>query len=916
MKSKILKIVLGLILFSALFITVSSAATSVKENVQEYDDIIYIIGSTRFNSNVVITAQKAANAGVNEAKLYVALGKAYEIEDLELNTYCYNPYFEEWYELKENARLLNEKEVNDIEENLNIFFVDNKEKTLEIKFDGTVDENSIIGPTNANAEVKDGKIIVPATWIGGFQFTSEGTNVDVLLSEMDNNNEVEELDKPLIKKQPTMTASIPSSVYVGDDLEFTVSFKGNDFENENVKININTQYSGTSMEVNPIEKIEYYDEATKNWKEVDIYNQNNGLKMALKTGDVKFRAILNCEGNYKIQVNAMLEDSHIMLSSEQTNVNATMKENVVAKVGAKYYQDLTEAVNNANKSTVKLLKDITITDRLNIINKEVVLDLNGNTINIEGQKSRITAGGTSVVTIENGNIISNGDYALQAQDAATLNVSENVKVTTKSYGITVWDNAIVNYNGEIVITGDGYGISGNGGEASNTTININGGKITAAKGAAIYHPQTGVLNINDGELTADTVVGIKAGTLNVLGGKLTATGEKNAPEKKGNGFNLTGDVVYIEENPAYRNNIHVNITGGTLTSTNGYIMQELNVTIGTEKERIPVVTGNYETRTMLENNVTIFTKTSEAAFETANGTKYVAVNLSKVMNDPTLSGENVTLLKDIKLTESLNINNNVTLDLGGKTINIEGQDYQRIIAKGTANVTIKNGNILSNTNYCLYAQGNAILNVNKDLNIEVEGIKYSNDNNEQYGIVVFNQATVNFEGNLNVKSSGKFACGISGNGSKPYENTNTTVNILGGNIKVEEGIAIYQPQRGQLNIEAGTLEANTTLGIKSGEISILGGTLIAKGAKVEPNSMGNNIVLTGDVIYIEENTGYYGNVNINVTNEQLTSDNGYIIQEFNPTIGTENERNAVVTGNYTTKNTVEGTTKCFYYTAE
>ena len=49
---------------------------------------------------------------------------------------------------------------------------------------------------------------------------------------------------------------------------------------------------------------------------------------------------------------------------------------VSGEVGAKYYQDLTEAVNNANKSTVKLLKDITITDRLNIINKEVVLDLN------------------------------------------------------------------------------------------------------------------------------------------------------------------------------------------------------------------------------------------------------------------------------------------------------------------------------------------------------------------------------------------------------------------------------------------------------------------------------------------------------------------------------------------------------------
>ena len=44
MKSKILKIVLGLILFSVLFITVSSAATTVKEDVQDYDDIVYIIG--------------------------------------------------------------------------------------------------------------------------------------------------------------------------------------------------------------------------------------------------------------------------------------------------------------------------------------------------------------------------------------------------------------------------------------------------------------------------------------------------------------------------------------------------------------------------------------------------------------------------------------------------------------------------------------------------------------------------------------------------------------------------------------------------------------------------------------------------------------------------------------------------------
>lgn len=884
MKSKILKIVLGLILFSALFITVSSAATTVKEDVQDYDDIVYIIGSTRFDSDVIITAQRAANAGVSEAKRLVAMGKPDEIENLNLKTYCYIPDFDEWYEIQEEAKSLNKEEIKNIEENLNIFFVNNEEKTLEIEFDGVIDENSIVGPTNATPEIKNKKIIVPATWIEGFQFTSEGTKVEVKLSE-DNNGKVEELDKPVIKKQPTMTASIPSSVYVGDDLEFTVSFKGNDFENENVKININTQYSGNSMEVNPIEKIEYYDEATKNWKEVDIYNQNNGLKMALKTGDVKFRAILNCEGNYKIQVNAMLEDSHIMLSSEQTNVNATMKENVVAKVGAKYYQDLTEAVNNANKSTVKLLKDITITDRLNIINKEVVLDLNKNTINIEGELSRITAGGTSKLTIQNGNVVSNGDYALQAQDDATLNVLDNVKVTTKSYGITVWDNAIVNYNGEIVITGDGYGISGNGGEASNTTININGGKITAAKGAAIYHPQTGVLNINDGELTADTVVGIKAGTLNVLGGTLTATGEKNAPEKKENGFNLTGDVVYVEENPAYRNNIHVNITGGTLTSTNGYIMQELNVTIGTEKERIPVVTGNYETRTMLENNVTIFTETSEAALETAKGTKYLVRDFSKVMKDATLSGGKVKLLKDIEITDE---NDRVSLEPKETTkyeLDLNGKTITTTIAKSLFNVskdaelTLKNGTMTKTVEDkapIVQVEYTGIANIEKDLTI----------NSVIYGVTIWEDAIVNFEGTINLTGAGY---AISGNGSYVQ---NTTLNILGGEINAPKGHALYLPQIGTTTISGGKLTANTVVGIKSGTLNITGGELIATGTKVElPSPTYNGVDPTGDAIFVELNNSYSGNVVVNYTAGKVTSENAYVLREYSV-----NGQNATING--------------------
>lgn len=130
MKSKTFKIILCLILSSIFLTTISFsiAATTVKENVRDYHDIVYIIGSTRFDSNVVITAQRAANAGANEAKRLVAMGELEQIEKLNLKTYCYNPYFGEWYEIQEKARTLSQEEVKKIEENLNIFFVNNEKK--------------------------------------------------------------------------------------------------------------------------------------------------------------------------------------------------------------------------------------------------------------------------------------------------------------------------------------------------------------------------------------------------------------------------------------------------------------------------------------------------------------------------------------------------------------------------------------------------------------------------------------------------------------------------------------------------------------------------------------------------------------------------------------------------------------------
>ena len=50
------------------------------------------------------------------------------------------------------------------------------------------------------------------------------------------------------------------------------------------------------------------------------------------------------------------------------------------------------------------------------------------------------------------------------------------------------------------------------GTKHNTVININGGELTGTDGYAIYHPQSGELNITGGRLTGgETGIEIRAG---------------------------------------------------------------------------------------------------------------------------------------------------------------------------------------------------------------------------------------------------------------------------------------------------------------------------------------------------------------------------------------------------------------------
>ena len=82
--------------------------------------------------------------------------------------------------------------------------------------------------------------------------------------------------------------------------------------------------------------------------------------------------------------------------------------------------------------------------------------------------------------------------------------------------------------------------------------------------------------------------------------------------------------------------------------------------------------------------------------------------------------------------------------------------------------------------------------------------------------------------------------------------------------------------------------------MKSGTVNIKGGILTATGTKVEDTDLKptpDGTDCTGDVIYIELNDGYAGNVNINYSAGTMESKNANILREYSA-----NGKNATISG--------------------
>lgn len=194
-------------------------------------------------------------------------------------------------------------------------------------------------------------------------------------------------------------------------------------------------------------------------------------------------------------------------------------------------------------------------------NKDLTLDFNGHTVtsaedrgyNLDFYDGTLTfkdsVGGGGYTQLGSGNIaiaITNGKFVLDGGD-----------INSVDWGVVLWHDSEMEMNGGSITTDTDACISGNGttdpshsNYGANTKITINGGKITSKNASGIYHPQmNGVLAITGGEISGkDTGVEIRAGELNITGGKISSASDvEYSVTANGSGSTISGAAVAVSQ---------------------------------------------------------------------------------------------------------------------------------------------------------------------------------------------------------------------------------------------------------------------------------------------------------------------------------------------------------------------------------
>lgn len=332
-----------------------------------------------------------------------------------------------------------------------------------------------------------------------------------------------------------------------------------------------------------------------------------------------------------------------------------------AKIGNVYYDNLSDAINDAQENaTIKLLSNAALEKGL-ILTKNLTIDLNGNTITsptavFEVQKGILTLTGKGVIKETEPNY---GVIRVIGNETPTNEIYSGVKVG-KDVVLEGWAgifvshknkksfNVQVDFEGKINAVSDtaggtGIGIYINGSiqdKSNEPVINILDGADISSDGVGVYIGGYSNVNIKKATITGiENGLGIKAGNITIDGATITCTGKDYTPtEGYNDGILKSGTTIQIESNKGYAGNIKLDIKEGKFISKDSNVLYEY---IGggnkTQVENIKISGGTF----ISEKNKDVFLL-SDSFISThpkfISGGKYTS-NVNKYL----LSGYQTTL---------------------------------------------------------------------------------------------------------------------------------------------------------------------------------------------------------------------------------------------------------------------------------
>lgn len=558
----------------------------------------------------------------------------------------------------------------------------------------------------------------------------------------------------------------------------------------------------------------------------------------------------------------------------------------VAQIGETGFLSLQEAVDAVDAGqTVKMLKDITLTDTVTIAsgNIDFTLDLN-NKVVYGGNRVVIRHSGSGTLTIT--------DSGASGRARITGGTARRDDGTIYLEGGTVEDTVLKITGGTVV---GGYFNSavynnGNGG------VSISGtGKVTnSSSGPAIHSAASGKISISDNAVVTSSYrlstiyMGARTGSddiaLEITGGTVENTGTGYAICSYKNGkVSIPGGTSVIKGSKA------MNIAPDLSRFADVYIVASNSDIDGREADVISKGQLSYNAQ--------------------AESYKYLkfapAVNVARIGDkkyielqdaiDAVEDGDTIELLEDINLKRELYTDKSYTIDLNGKTLSETVSAsrlpyYMGMIVSYEGMLTIVDshgGGTITGKHTAFYLYGDSSLNVAGGLVQKTQWLEgHTIFHNSSGSVIVsggvvqnttdrYSAIYVREDGAVEVTGGKVENCGY---GMAIYNDSGSQVNVSGGVVSASGGgsYAIYNvDDNGKINISGGLVSSGGSYAIcdksKRGVITLCGGKVesIYSGSGAIKASAEGKIAITGAVVIdgkgspainkapdLNDNTGY------------------------------------------------------------